>query len=116
MKENASTIMCPAKGCTKDTCCDKPAVTTTGNPDPCAPTAARLFSDKAEVAAQTKEKEVGQALGMMPVLGMFAMCALVAGVGASLYKRRVRGTRQLTLLSQGDDLEDSDLSDSLALE
>jgi len=115
MKEKPETIMCPTGGCTKDTCCDKP-VTTTGSADPCAPTAPRLFSDKAEVAVQTKEKEVGQALGVMPVLGMFAMCALVAGVGASLYKRRVRGTRELTLLSQGDDLEDSDLSDSLAIE
>jgi len=106
--------MCPAGGCTTDMCCDKPVVSTTGGP--CAPTVPQLYSDKTEVAAQGKEKEVGQALAAMPVLGMFAMCALVVGVGASLYKRRLRATREVTLLPQCDTLEDAVLSDSLEIE
>lgn len=114
MKAKPETIMCPPGGCTSDTCCDKPVASTTDNP--CAPTVQRLYSDKQEVAAQTKRKEVGQALGVMPALGMFAMCALVSGVGAFIYKRRVRSTRQLTLLSQDDSLEGGDFSDSLAIE
>lgn len=124
MKANPAKIMCPTGGCTKDTCCDKPpTVTTTDGPaNPCAPQVPRLYSDKAEVAvetkaqeAETKEKEVGQALGVMPALGMFAMFVMAVGVGASLYKRRVRSTRNVTLLGQIDNLEDqdSDLTDSI---
>jgi len=115
-KANYATIKCPTGGCTQDTCCEKPKAPKVTPPsgDPCAPQV-RLYSDKAEATAQTKqenvemkEKETGQAVGVMPALGMFAMCVMAVGVGASLYKRRVRSTRQVTLLAQHDSLEDGD--------
>merc|ERR1712039_485414 len=117
-------LVCAAAGCSAKHCCLMPTTTpcpTTVQPTPapCSTKMQRLCSaqqdavvQQAVIGAQT-DSNASQTL-VLPVLGMFAMLAMVVGGAASAYKLRSRRTRAMRTIEPR--VEDEPLMEESVIE